>query len=361
MKKDKIIKSVILCMTFVFVIFFLIFTVNINILLNKNYDLVTAIKIQFYGIKEAIIGNYSKTLDVAINSNNFHKESANEYLELNYYTSNSYISSINKLLDVGYTVDDINLMYEKLDEITIQSLCYYKLIPDISRYMKISFFDKDNFYRYLDYYNGDYYTTVLYVNIGLDKEFYTDVNVVSEYSTDMLVNKYNRISGNFITEDLIKIQKKYSKGEEYFLAKSAAESFEKMCNEAWKNGIYIQISSAYRTYEEQQEIYEDYANDENKNMINYVTQPGFSEHHTGLAVDISSKNAIYFNNTKEDLWLKENAHKFGFILRYPKGKEKITGVEYESWHYRYVGYDIAEYIWKNNITFEEYYEMFLDN
>ena len=90
----------------------------------------------------------------------------------------------------------------------------------------------------------------------------------------------------------------------------------------------------------------------------YSARPGSSEHQTGLAVDINAADD-WFNNTKEAKWLANNAYKYGFILRYPKGKEYITGYQYESWHYRYVGEKVAKYIYEHDITYEEYYATFI--
>ena len=87
----------------------------------------------------------------------------------------------------------------------------------------------------------------------------------------------------------------------------------------------------------------------------YSARPGFSEHQTGLAVDIANINkTLIEENDKEFTWLKNNAHKYGFILRYQKNAEKITGYIYEPWHYRYVGTELASYIYSNNITYDEY-------
>ena len=93
----------------------------------------------------------------------------------------------------------------------------------------------------------------------------------------------------------------------------------------------------------------------------HVAKPGFSEHQCGLSADVSSKSVnlqltIDFEHTKEGIWLFNNAHKFGFIIRYPKGKEYITGYAYEPWHIRYVGKSIATTIFNNNLTLEEWYE-----
>ena len=88
----------------------------------------------------------------------------------------------------------------------------------------------------------------------------------------------------------------------------------------------------------------------------HIAKPGESEHHTGLAIDIKSGDTSPFIISKEYVWLKKNAHKYGFILRYPEGKEEITGYAFEPWHYRYVGKKIAKFITKNNMTLEEYIE-----
>ena len=94
----------------------------------------------------------------------------------------------------------------------------------------------------------------------------------------------------------------------------------------------------------------------------YSARPGYSEHQTGLVIDIDNYNDDYenFDKTKEFEWMNNNSYKYGFILRYPKGKTDITGYDYESWHYRYVGKEIAKYIYENNITFDEYYAKFID-
>ena len=92
----------------------------------------------------------------------------------------------------------------------------------------------------------------------------------------------------------------------------------------------------------------------------FVAKPGFSEHQTGLSFDIGSTSSNVFANSKEYKWMLDNAYKYGFILRFTKKYESITQFRNEPWHYRYVGKDIAKYIHEHNISFEEYYAMFLD-
>ena len=126
-------------------------------------------------------------------------------------------------------------------------------------------------------------------------------------------------------------------------------------NDSLLHNLNLTIFSSYRSYEYQESIY-------NKEENSYVAAPGTSEHQTGLAIDISTKKTgltSHFDNTPECIWLTNNAHKYGFIKRYPKEKEHITGYPYESWHYRYVGIEIAEIIYNNNITLEEYFYQYI--
>ena len=127
-------------------------------------------------------------------------------------------------------------------------------------------------------------------------------------------------------------------------------------------GLSLSVNSAYRSYEDQQSVYDTYYSLYGQSYVDkYVAIPGYSEHQTGLALDVKSKNSNLFANSKEYSWMLENSYKYGFVLRYPKDKEDITGYNFEAWHFRYVGIDIAKYMYENNITYDEYYVMFLDN
>ena len=115
--------------------------------------------------------------------------------------------------------------------------------------------------------------------------------------------------------------------------------------------------SAYRTYEYQKNLYEKYLNIDEVSVVDtYSARAGHSEHQTGLAFDVYNVKKSYeeFGSTNEYKWLKDNAYRYGFILRYQKQKEYITGYKFEPWHIRYVGIDASTYIYKNNLTLEEY-------
>ena len=174
----------------------------------------------------------------------------------------------------------------------------------------------------------------------------------------ILVNKENKLGSDFKPDNLVEV--KSCSIDKFYLEEETANAYEKMCLDSINEGLNISITSAYRSYDEQRELYNTYLKLYGKSYVDkYVALPGHSEHQTGLAIDLESLECDIFRNSKEYLWVRENAHNYGFIIRYQKGKEKITGYSAEEWHIRYVGKKAAEYIYKNNITFEEYYDLFL--
>lgn len=149
----------------------------------------------------------------------------------------------------------------------------------------------------------------------------------------------------------------YDKGED----PTAKAAFDKMAAAAKAEGIELVAFSGYRSYEYQTSLYERYvAKDSKDSADRYSARPGYSEHQSGLAFDIGEKGredlwlTSAFGETKAGQWLVNNAHKYGFILRYPKGKEEITGFMYESWHFRYLEGDLATKVYEAGVTLEEY-------
>jgi D-alanyl-D-alanine carboxypeptidase len=138
-------------------------------------------------------------------------------------------------------------------------------------------------------------------------------------------------------------------------------AFEQMAIDARVAGFELVAFSTYRSYEYQETLYNNYVSrDGQENADRYSARPGYSEHQTGLAFDVGEKGkedlwlTDEFGETEAGKWLVENAHKYGFILRYPQGKEAITGYMYESWHFRYLGVDLATKVKQSNLTLEEY-------
>lgn len=182
------------------------------------------------------------------------------------------------------------------------------------------------------------------------------------YTYDVLVNKKNKLPDNYVPADLNLISKEYSDSKQH-LRNIAQINFEKMAKDIEKEGLKIIAVSTYRDSEYQDKLFNNYVQEKGLEYASMCSaKKGFSEHQTGLAVDIASSNLDYdnFDKTEEFKWVKNHAHKYGFILRYPKDKINITGYKYEPWHYRYVG-DIAPYIYLNNLTLEEYKEINTSN
>lgn len=196
------------------------------------------------------------------------------------------------------------------------------------------------------------------VNIGLDYNYYEN-SKESKYPNKsyILVNKYNYVAEDYIPKNLEKISNQYALNGMQMVS-YAKEAFEKMAKEAKKENLNIIAMSTYRSYEYQVKLYNEYKKKDGQTAADkYSARAGYSEHQTGLAVDVynGKENYTNFESTEEFDWMEKNAYKYGFILRFPKNKEKETGYQYESWHYRYVGIEIATYIKEHNISFEEYY------
>ena len=196
------------------------------------------------------------------------------------------------------------------------------------------------------------------VNMNLDLTQYEDKIKAKNLNTvKILVNKYYYLEEDYVPENLKKLSTVYAiSGMK--LVEEAKEAFEEMSKDASEENLNIIAMSTYRSYSYQVNLYNRYKRTDGQEKADtYSGRPGHSEHQTGLAVDVYNKKENYtnFGNTKEFTWMMKHAYEYGFILRFPKDKEKETGYHYESWHYRYVGKEVATYIKEHEISFEEYY------
>lgn len=284
---------------------------------------------------------------------------------------NKRIIIIFVLLFIGISIFCISNVYE--ERIVLRE----KLdrIDSYTPFKKTTNFKKENRERYVRFYemnkNLSYEEVVTRVNIGLDYGFYNYITL-SDTKKDILIltNKYLRLDEDYKPSDLEKIKVDYfinGNSKVSYLRKDARDAFERLSADSIKNNTPVYGQSAYRSYEKQSILYnsavESYGKE--KAMLD-TARPGHSEHQTGLAIDVSSTktgNMLDFENTDSFNWMVNNAHKYGFILRYPKGKENIHGYIYEAWHYRYVGVKVATDMHNNysDLTFDEYYYKFIDN
>lgn len=189
---------------------------------------------------------------------------------------------------------------------------------------------------------------------------------MDDLSIDVLVNKENMLSIDYIPKNMYIVDNNENNFHNYLidnikpmLRVEVKPYIEKLIYDANNNGINIIVDSAFRSGNYQQMILDKLISEKGNEAYKLIALPGASEHQTGLAVDFAIyENGIYYDDIKEDdkeaIWLKENAYNYGFILRYPKGKEDITGFNFEPWHYRFVGLELALELYQTNQTLEEY-------
>ena len=297
--------------------------------------------------KNIILNNeYSKSLKDIITNKNYNKDNLKEYIELSYKYSN--IEGIIKYVN-NYSDNNIELDDATLDFISKE----YFIVEYLDRYLKY----------YEDNKDLELNEIITRINSNLDYTFYDDATK-ADISKGMytLVNKFYYLEEDFKPENIITVTNEYTR-DTARLNKLAYENFVKMADAAKEEGLTLKITTGYRDYYFQRTLYNNYVRSDGVKLADtYSARPGFSEHQLGYSADLTNKNIVGFDKfeyTEEYKWLQDNAYKYGFIMRYPKDKEYITGYQFESWHYRYVGNDIAKYIYENNITYEEYYAYFL--
>ncbi len=375
MKRKKIKKSAVrkLVLLVVLILGIMFFLINYNSVDKKlerlNYSKEAIKEIKDNKLEATILKQkYSKTLDTALTSKDFDKKNLELYFNIKFNNSKDFIKNINQLAEIGYDDKEINKIFSKVNNKEVNYLTNYTYISDLKNYLDYKIFKTENLERYIKYRdendNLSYKEIILYVNMNLDKAFYDNPKEVTNPDDLLvLVNKYNKLPEEYEAKNLELIDSKYSV-KDMKLRKEAKEKFEEMCTDAKSINLIIKAVSAYRDKDYQSNLYNDYVKDKGLKMAEeFSARPRHSEHETGLAVDVMGGPTGYdlFENTKEYEWVKQNAQKYGFIVRYQQEKENITGYHYESWHLRYVGEKVATYIYENDITFDEYYALFLDN
>jgi zinc D-Ala-D-Ala carboxypeptidase len=184
-------------------------------------------------------------------------------------------------------------------------------------------------------------------------------------SIRLLVNREYPLPAEYEPNDLVipEVQSLHRKAvEPRYLRAVAAEPLAQLFQAVIQStGVTLVARSGYRSYETQRQLFESRAQIRGTDAANRTTaKPGQSEHQTGLAMDVTSKSVSYqlsavFGDTVEGRWLADNAHHYGFIIRYPAGQEIITGYLYEPWHLRYVGVELSEELYRTALTMEAYH------
>ena len=176
----------------------------------------------------------------------------------------------------------------------------------------------------------------------------------------VLVNKYYTVSMDYEPTDLVTIDNKYGTYTDMEMKDVAYKAYKKLYDDAKAEGFDLKLCSTMRSYNTQKTLFNNSLNNRGRETTNVRSAyPGRSEHHTGLAIDVTSASMGWgltqdFIDYADGQWINDHCHEYGFIVRYPKGKTDITGYAYEPWHLRYVGIDVATYIMANDLTLEEY-------
>lgn len=257
----------------------------------------------------------------------FHKYFEKDKIDRYYTYYNKYKLDIDDTIyAVNNNFDIYNIKYdEKYTEFINEDYAIYSRL--------------DRYYKYKTYNKHKTTSQVISeVNSNLDLKEYEYKNKANiDKGIYILVNKYYYLDSDYEPNNLVSIDKKLGRGK---MNEEAYNSYKEMYEDATLDNVYLYINKAYTSYKEQNKLY--------RSNKSYHEKAGFSEAQTGLCIDVS------YNK-----WLDENAYKYGFILRYPKGKEYITGY-FKNNYYRYVGVEIANFIHNNDITYEEYYAYFIE-
>ena len=280
-----------------------------------------------------------------------------------YHRTNEY-----KLLQIGYTLKEANQIESKLSDKEVKELIAEESKDeDVLELVYEKYFMDKNYEAYKDFYHKNkdesWKDIVALVNVGAYREHYKDMKETdTSKGILMLVNKYNALSPDYTPKSIKTFSSTYSYGE-VKADEECYNAFIKMADAAKKDGITLILTSGYRSNQRQEEIYMEMRNTNGKIYADsYAARPGSSEHETGLALDIFTYSATTENFEKTDTykWLIKNSYKYGFIRRYEEGKAAITGYKPESWHFRYLGVDMAKKVYEEGITYDEYYAFYLD-
>lgn len=275
------------------------------------------------------------------------------------------------LLQKGYSLDDTKLLLDKLTSDQISNLLdsdYDEIYVSLANQ---KYFLNKNLDDYIAYHNkedeDDLDTVVAVVNVHANHKWYNyDINADTSLNEKIIVNKFYKLDSNYAPENLKNISLDYAYGDEgdNKLVDYAYDAFIELWDAAHDAGYYLMVNYSYRDYKEQEDIYDSYKTSYGERKADSVAaRPGYSEHQTGLVVDMVSKDtptSDAFSTSDAYHWLQANAYQYGWIERYPENKTYLTGYNAESWHWRYVGKDIAKVMHEENITYDEYYAYYID-
>lgn len=307
---------------------------------------------------------------------NLDSKNSSYYEQLNYITDSelSYLSEYNKnapivnLCQVPYLTSSVSTNFaEELSRLNLtQETNGFEYASDLFIYEQNNNIMTDNLDQESSGIQGvsvnsdsDSDSDSNYNSNYNDRELGTDFSYLESVSVNNNVkeHKLEVIDGITYIDGIMIVNKTYSLPEDYNpggILPEVKEAFSIMQSDAAQEGLKIYISSGYRSYKRQAYLHEKYIKrDGEEKADTYSARAGYSEHQTGLCIDLNSISDS-FSNTPESKWVSEHAHEYGFIVRFPEGKEELTGYKYESWHLRYIGIDKATEVYNSGLCLEEF-------
>lgn len=305
--------------------------------------------------------DYSKTLEYVLLNNIYDEKYLKEYKDIKFNKQSNFEEVLTTFLPKGYSGKEINYIFN-LSNKNIEILKEEDYV-DITNYYKFKNFDASKISRYNTYKEKEkisYEDAVTRVNLKLDLPVYTDTKEVKDAdSLLVLVNKYNHLPKNYKPKDLTYVDGAY--GNKVPMRLVIKDEFEKL-QKAAKDELNINLmpTTAFRDESFQTTLYNKYVAKEGVAKADtYSARPSYSEHQTGLSIDLKNTALSNIRLTDENYkWLENNVYKYGFIIRFPENKENITLYQFENWHIRYVGIDAAKIIYDNKLTLEEYIDLY---
>lgn len=276
-------------------------------------------------------------------------------------SADQYLAALDRLLALGLSQEEADSLWLRQGAAGIETCLQGEGAAERLSLLRLSFAHPER----LDRYQAELARSpelspeeaVVRVNIGLDTPPYGAEEPVDEpASLTALVNKYHALPADYVPE-LELLPSAYTASQGARLRPEAHAAFLQMADAAAEEGLRLYSASPYRSYAAQERVYQRYAAQQGVEAADtYSARAGFSEHQTGLALDINVASlSAHFEETPEYAWLAEHCWEYGFILRFPQGKEALTGYLFEPWHYRYVGPETARLCHEQNWTLEEYW------
>ena len=298
---------------------------------------------------------FNETLSAVLMTPEYRADHYDSYLQIKYRDVDNFLPLTNAFLDKNYAPDDINFFFERFDVGEISQLAERDHLDHAQEYFAKEYAKLKDLDRYLAY-SGDIQEAVYAVANNLDLPEYQADETRSDFSIDMLVNKNYAVSADFEPDNLVETS------DGFRLNQEAYNAFLAMQAAAREEGLALEINSAYRSVSEQQAVFDAQCTRYGQSYCeSHVAKPGFSEHHTGLAIDIKTPHNGTFAHSKEFAWLKEHAQEYGFIWRYQEAQQKYSRFAEEAWHYRYVGTKLAQEVKDSGLSYDEYYVTLIEH